>query len=224
MTFSEFGRRVEENSSGTDHGTAAPLFVVGDGVAGGLYGEHPSLTDLDNNKNLIRTVDFREVYATDPRRLARQGPGRRGARHEAGRRAAPGGVPAVKAIRLVVAAALALGLAAGAPVPPPPPPAARQPRCPTSSSGSRSSSAAASLNAPDQALRIRPGDTVEWTNLDPVAHSITFEAMPKVLYLKKPGDKASMTFTQSGYYTYTLRRAPGPPRHDGSGVRDRRRR
>ncbi|MGH9010414.1 MAG: DUF1501 domain-containing protein, partial [Acidimicrobiia bacterium] len=65
MTFSEFGRRVEEDgSAGTDHGTAAPLFVVGEGVAGGLYGEQPSLTNLDNNKNLIRTVDFREVYAT----------------------------------------------------------------------------------------------------------------------------------------------------------------
>jgi uncharacterized protein (DUF1501 family) len=65
MTFSEFGRRVEEDgSAGTDHGTAAPLFVVGDGVAGGLYGEQPSLTALDDNKNLIRTVDFREVYST----------------------------------------------------------------------------------------------------------------------------------------------------------------
>ena len=65
MTFSEFGRRVEEDgSAGTDHGTAAPLFVVGDAVAGGLYGEQPSLTALDKNKNLIRTVDFREVYAT----------------------------------------------------------------------------------------------------------------------------------------------------------------
>jgi uncharacterized protein (DUF1501 family) len=64
MTFSEFGRRVEENSTGTDHGTAAPLFVVGEPVAGGLYGEQPSLTALDTNKNLVRTVDFREVYAT----------------------------------------------------------------------------------------------------------------------------------------------------------------
>ena len=65
MTFSEFGRRVEEDgSAGTDHGTAAPLFVVGDPVAGGLYGEQPSLTLLDGNKNLIRTVDFREVYST----------------------------------------------------------------------------------------------------------------------------------------------------------------
>jgi uncharacterized protein (DUF1501 family) len=65
MTFSEFGRRVEEDgSAGTDHGTAAPLFVVGDAVAGGLYGSQPSLTVLDNNKNLIRTVDFREVYST----------------------------------------------------------------------------------------------------------------------------------------------------------------
>lgn len=65
MTFSEFGRRVEEDgSTGTDHGTAAPLFVVGDAVAGGLYGEQPSLTVLDKNKNLIRTVDYREVYST----------------------------------------------------------------------------------------------------------------------------------------------------------------
>ena len=65
MTFSEFGRRVEEDgSAGTDHGTAAPLFVVGDPVAGGLYGEQPSLTALDGNKNLMRTVDFREVYST----------------------------------------------------------------------------------------------------------------------------------------------------------------
>jgi len=65
MTFSEFGRRVEEDgSAGTDHGTAAPMFVVGDAVAGGLYGQQPSLTNLDNNKNLIRSVDFREVYAT----------------------------------------------------------------------------------------------------------------------------------------------------------------
>jgi uncharacterized protein (DUF1501 family) len=67
MTFSEFGRRVaEDGSAGTDHGTAAPMFVVGDGVAGGLYGEHPGLdaSALDENKNLVRSVEFREVYAT----------------------------------------------------------------------------------------------------------------------------------------------------------------
>jgi uncharacterized protein (DUF1501 family) len=67
MTFSEFGRRVEEDgSAGTDHGTAAPMFMVGDAVAGGLYGEQPSLetVKLDANKNLIRSVDFREVYST----------------------------------------------------------------------------------------------------------------------------------------------------------------
>ena len=67
MTFSEFGRRVhEDGSAGTDHGTAAPMFVVGDGVAGGLYGEHPGLdaSALDEDKNLVRTVEFREVYAT----------------------------------------------------------------------------------------------------------------------------------------------------------------
>jgi plastocyanin len=74
---------------------------------------------------------------------------------------------------------------------------------------------AASLNAPGQTLRIRPGDTVEWTNLDPVAHSISFEAMPTVLYLKKPGDKASMTFTQAGFYRYSCPEHPEPPGMQG---------
>lgn len=65
MTFSEFGRRVSENGSqGTDHGTAAPMFVLGDPVRGGLYGDPPSLRDLDDNGDLIYTVDFRQVYAT----------------------------------------------------------------------------------------------------------------------------------------------------------------
>jgi uncharacterized protein (DUF1501 family) len=67
MTFSEFGRRLaEDGSAGTDHGTAAPMFVVGDAVAGGLHGAHPSLeaADLDAHGNLRRSVDFREVYAT----------------------------------------------------------------------------------------------------------------------------------------------------------------
>jgi uncharacterized protein (DUF1501 family) len=65
MTFSEFGRRVKENgSNGTDHGTAGPMFVMGSRVRGGLYGDHPSLTALDDNKNLIYGVDFRSVYGT----------------------------------------------------------------------------------------------------------------------------------------------------------------
>ena len=64
MVFTEFGRRVEENASlGTDHGTATPMFVVGPGVAGGLHGRHPSLTDLDDG-NLKMTTDFRRVYAS----------------------------------------------------------------------------------------------------------------------------------------------------------------
>jgi plastocyanin len=73
----------------------------------------------------------------------------------------------------------------------------------------------ATLNAPDQALRIRPGDTVEWTNLDPVAHSISFDAVPEVLYLKKPGDKASMTFTRAGFYRYRCPEHPEPPGMQG---------
>ncbi|MED6334733.1 MAG: DUF1501 domain-containing protein [Planctomycetota bacterium] len=64
MVFSEFGRRVEENGSGgTDHGKAAPMFLAGAPVAGGLYGAHPSLTELDGG-DLGFTTDFRSVYAT----------------------------------------------------------------------------------------------------------------------------------------------------------------
>ncbi len=64
MTFSEFGRRVAENASlGTDHGTAAPMFVVGSAVAPGVHGTHPSLTDLDQG-DLKFQIDFRSVYAT----------------------------------------------------------------------------------------------------------------------------------------------------------------
>ena len=64
MTFSEFGRRVTQNASnGTDHGTAMPLFIVGGKVRGGVYGSHPSLTDLDNG-DLRHSLDFRSVYAT----------------------------------------------------------------------------------------------------------------------------------------------------------------
>jgi len=64
MTFSEFGRRVSQNASGgTDHGSAAPLFVAGPGVKGGYYGEQPSLTDLDDG-NLKFSTDFRSVYST----------------------------------------------------------------------------------------------------------------------------------------------------------------
>lgn len=65
MTYSEFGRRAAENASrGTDHGTAAPHFLIGGKVKGGLYGEHPSLRNLDKDGNLIYTTDFRSVYNT----------------------------------------------------------------------------------------------------------------------------------------------------------------
>jgi len=65
MTYAEFGRRVRENqSNGTDHGTAAPHFVMGGRVAGGLYGAAPALGRLDGNGNLPVAVDFRQLYAT----------------------------------------------------------------------------------------------------------------------------------------------------------------
>jgi uncharacterized protein (DUF1501 family) len=64
MVYSEFGRRVEANAGeGTDHGTSAPVFVAGNRVAGGFYGEQPSLTNLVQG-DLAVVVDFRDVYAS----------------------------------------------------------------------------------------------------------------------------------------------------------------
>jgi uncharacterized protein (DUF1501 family) len=64
VTFSEFGRRIDENGSfGTDHGEAAPLFVAGGKVKGGFYGKLPSLTNTHDG-NQMYTTDFRRVYAT----------------------------------------------------------------------------------------------------------------------------------------------------------------
>jgi len=63
MTFSEFGRTVKENGRrGTGHGSAAPMFLAGGRVKGGLVGEHPNLADLENGGQKFHT-DFRRVYA-----------------------------------------------------------------------------------------------------------------------------------------------------------------
>ena len=66
MVFSEFGRRVKENAnSGTDHGTASCLFLIGEGLKKpGLFNAPPSLDALDENGDLAFSVDFRRVYAT----------------------------------------------------------------------------------------------------------------------------------------------------------------
>ncbi|MBX3501834.1 MAG: DUF1501 domain-containing protein [Alphaproteobacteria bacterium] len=64
MTYTEFGRRVKPNaSSGTDHGTASPQFVMGGAVKGGLHGAYPSLIDLQDG-DLKHTIDFRNVFGT----------------------------------------------------------------------------------------------------------------------------------------------------------------
>ena len=65
MTYAEFGRRPKENQSGgTDHGTANVHFVAGGKVVGGMYGQAPELNRLDGNGNLPFAVDFRSMYAT----------------------------------------------------------------------------------------------------------------------------------------------------------------
>jgi uncharacterized protein (DUF1501 family) len=64
MVYSEFGRRVVGNGSqGTDHGTSGPMFMIGNSVKGGFYGEQPSLKNLYKG-DLAVTTDFRDVYAT----------------------------------------------------------------------------------------------------------------------------------------------------------------
>lgn len=64
LCFSEFGRRVRQNAShGTDHGTAAPMFLFGHPVSGGVHGDHPSLTDLQQG-DLNHIFDFRQIYAS----------------------------------------------------------------------------------------------------------------------------------------------------------------
>lgn len=63
VVFSEFGRRVKDNGRGTDHGTAAPMFVIGGNNRGKIIGNNPNLSDLDNG-DLKHQIDFRSVYAS----------------------------------------------------------------------------------------------------------------------------------------------------------------
>jgi len=65
MVYSEFGRRPAENTSlGTDHGTANHVYLIGQPIKGGHYGQAPSLTNLNAEGNVLHTTDFRRVYAT----------------------------------------------------------------------------------------------------------------------------------------------------------------
>ena len=66
LVFTEFGRRMRDNGSGTDHGSGGGAFIVGKNVSGGLYSEYPSLNPIDweHGEDLKHTIDFRGVYAT----------------------------------------------------------------------------------------------------------------------------------------------------------------
>jgi uncharacterized protein (DUF1501 family) len=65
MTFSEFGRRVNQNgTAGTDHGTAAPMLFIGKTVRGGMIGANPNFKALDSNGDLKFNYDYRQVYST----------------------------------------------------------------------------------------------------------------------------------------------------------------
>lgn len=66
LIFTEFGRRIRDNGSGTDHGSGGGSFIIGDGVNGGLYADYPSLDPNQwlDGEDLTHTIDFRGVYAT----------------------------------------------------------------------------------------------------------------------------------------------------------------
>jgi uncharacterized protein (DUF1501 family) len=74
VVWSEFSRRVPQNENGTDHGSQGPVFVIGGGVTGGVYGNHPNIDEsaLDENGNTVyaqdaggfRSTDFRDIYGT----------------------------------------------------------------------------------------------------------------------------------------------------------------
>lgn len=64
VLYSEFSRRVIPNGTGTDHGAAGPMLIIGNNVQGGLYGNSPNLADLDANGNLKYEYDFRQIYTS----------------------------------------------------------------------------------------------------------------------------------------------------------------
>jgi uncharacterized protein (DUF1501 family) len=65
LLFSEFGRRVHDNGSGTDHGAAGAAFMIGESVAGGQYSEYPSTKPGDLQQgDLVPNQDFRGLYST----------------------------------------------------------------------------------------------------------------------------------------------------------------
>ena len=65
LIFTEFGRRVRSNGSGTDHGAGGGAYIIGDNVKGGLYADYPSLDPEDHdNGDLAFTYDFRGLYST----------------------------------------------------------------------------------------------------------------------------------------------------------------
>jgi uncharacterized protein (DUF1501 family) len=66
LVFTEFGRRIKDNGSGTDHGTGGGAFLIGENVRGGLYSEYPSLAPADwvFGEDMGFTIDFRSIYST----------------------------------------------------------------------------------------------------------------------------------------------------------------
>ena len=90
--WSEFGRRPEENGSGTDHGAAGLSFLIGSRVRGTMLGEFPGLATLDDNDNLRETFDFRRLYSGVARAVVRR---RCGADHPGGRPLGPAGPAAL---------------------------------------------------------------------------------------------------------------------------------
>ncbi len=81
MIFSEFGRRAKDNGSGTDHGTAAPVFIIGGSTKGQIIGQNPNLSTLENG-DLKHQYDFRSLYATILQQKLNVNPENIGLKHE----------------------------------------------------------------------------------------------------------------------------------------------
>jgi uncharacterized protein (DUF1501 family) len=66
LVFTEFGRRIQDNGSGTDHGSGGGAFIIGENVNGGLYSQYPSIERRDwlNDEDMRHTIDFRGIYGT----------------------------------------------------------------------------------------------------------------------------------------------------------------
>ena len=205
MTFSEFGRRAKQNgSNGTDHGTAEPMFIIGNKVKGGLYGTYPSLSDLDSNGDLKFSADFRSVYAGMLKRRGR----RRSERRFVGGQLRPDRRAARMSARGVWPLALRWLLA----------------RCRSAVGAGRPSVSVNIVDDPRpqdrsgatrrRTRRVAPGTWVTWSNNGQDAHTVTAVDGSFDSGILDPSEGFSWYFDQDGTYAVHVHAAHVDDRRD----------